>query len=703
MNFDDPVTVSLVKIGMLNDHLVFVCKESDDCVLYTLDLSVSLSGLENGLTDEVLTVISSAAVLSEFGDNSSDFYNNISFDFDKMYYCLDGHVYTRKTLTGAETDLGAAPDLILGDDYPAFFNIFGSGGLLAVSTFGEPMDNTGVQFFTLGAIAEPGKIPLADIIIAENALVGITEDDLDVTTIDQLVRGYVVSEIGPVRNVLQQLQAIFPWDVIQSGYKNKYVKRGLASVVTVPWQDLGPGISLAQDREMETQLPSKVEITFNNIDLDYMPDIQRAERRLDIENIRRLNIPLVMNASEAAQAAEILLNIYHIERRTFVFTLPPTYRNLEPSDVITLAMKDVSYVVRLTNIHYLANGTMECQAKQHADTVYVSTNPGATGSYVPPTTIPSIANPILGVLDIPVIQDSQSKPGYTAVVTHTSDTWIGGSLYRARDGVTYEMVQAFSAITVWGTCSTILGAHGGHVVDEGGSLTVRPFKGTIASVTETQFLSEETLLAYGKPGRWEILGFKDAADNLDGTYTLSYLMRGRRGTEQYTGTHETGDYFGFINNGTSKFVAALATDIDTTLSHKAITTGRDLDSASPTSLLYAGVNLTPYSPVDAFAVRDGDGNATVHVTRRSRLDGGMTLLESISYGGVPIGEASLALEMDVMDGADVVRTIPAVIEQFPYSEAQQIADFGSVQNPLSVKVYQISATVGRGYAGAFTI
>ncbi len=702
MNPNDPVTVRLVKIGILNDQLIFVCKESDSCVLYTLDLSVDLDGLEDALTEEVMTVMDSAAVLAEFGDNSSDFYNNVSFDFDKMYFCLNGNIYQRNTLLEAEVDLGDAPDLILGDAYPAFFNIFGYGGLLAVSTYGGDMDKTGVQFFSLGAVADPDKVLLADIISAECLLVGLAASDIDVTTIDQEVRGYTVSEIGSVRNVLSQLQACYPFDIIQSGYKAKFVKRGGASVATVTWQDLGQDISLTQEREMESQLPYKVELTYLDKDLNYEANVQFSERPTTSENIVRLNIPIVLTPDEAAQIADVLHSNYFQDRKGAAFKLPPTFRYIEPSDVITLQMKTVSHVVRLTNINSLSTGSMECASKQSLATTYESVAVGEAGP-VKPDTIPSIANPIAGTLDIPVINDIQDKPGYHAVVTHTSDSWVGGTLFRARDGVTFEQVQAFSSITVWGTCSTILTSHGGHVVDEGSELIVKPYKGEIESVTETQFLNEETLLAYGKPGRWEILGFKDAVDNADGTHTLSYLMRGRRGTEQYTGTHQAGDYFAFINNGTSKFVAALLTDIDATMTHKAITTGRDLDSASPTSLTYAGVNLKPLSPVDAEVNRDGDGNITGIFSRRSRINGGMNALQLITNGGAPLGEASESYEIDVLDGDDVVRTISVADESFTYSEADQITDFGSAQSEIDIEIYQISATVGRGYAGAFTV
>jgi hypothetical protein len=70
---------------------------------------------------------------------------------------------------------------------------------------------------------------------------------------------------------------------------------------------------------------------------------------------------------------------------------------------------------------------------------------------------------------------------------------------------------------------------------------------------------------------------------------------------------------------------------------------------------------------------------------------------------VPLNEESERYEVDVMNGANIVQTIAATTPTASYSAAQQMADFGSAQNALSVRVYQLSASVGRGWPGATTI
>ena len=59
--------------------------------------------------------------------------------------------------------------------------------------------------------------------------------------------------------------------------------------------------------------------------------------------------------------------------------------------------------------------------------------------------------------------------------------------------------------------------------------------------------------------------------------------------------------------------------------------------------------------------------------------------------------------MDVLNGGNVVRTIATSSPSFPYTAAQQTIDFGSPQSSINVALYQLSATVGRGFPAAATV
>jgi hypothetical protein len=50
-----------------------------------------------------------------------------------------------------------------------------------------------------------------------------------------------------------------------------------------------------------------------------------------------------------------------------------------------------------------------------------------------------------------------------------------------------------------------------------------------------------------------------------------------------------------------------------------------------------------------------------------------------------------------------VRTIDTTTPSALYTSADEIADFGAAQASLTVSIYQLSATVGRGFAATVTI
>ena len=70
---------------------------------------------------------------------------------------------------------------------------------------------------------------------------------------------------------------------------------------------------------------------------------------------------------------------------------------------------------------------------------------------------------------------------------------------------------------------------------------------------------------------------------------------------------------------------------------------------------------------------------------------------------VPLNEESEAYEVDVLSGSTVVRTLSADTPSVLYAAADEIADFGAPQASLAVRVYQMSATVGRGFPASATL
>jgi hypothetical protein len=96
------------------------------------------------------------------------------------------------------------------------------------------------------------------------------------------------------------------------------------------------------------------------------------------------------------------------------------------------------------------------------------------------------------------------------------------------------------------------------------------------------------------------------------------------------------------------------------------------------------------------AVRDGSG-VTIHWIRRTRADGDSWT------GEVPLGEDSEGYEVDIVSGVTVVRTLSTITPSVLYAAADELADFDAAQSSLTVRVTQLSATVGRGFPAETTL
>jgi hypothetical protein len=106
--------------------------------------------------------------------------------------------------------------------------------------------------------------------------------------------------------------------------------------------------------------------------------------------------------------------------------------------------------------------------------------------------------------------------------------------------------------------------------------------------------------------------------------------------------------------------------------------------------------LMPLSSVHAKASREGDG---VHLTwiRRTRREGDAWGVE------VPLGEDTEAYEVDILDGSNVVRTLASSSPAVLYTIADELADFGIAQASLTIRICQLSSTIGRGHPAEFTL
>jgi hypothetical protein len=105
-----------------------------------------------------------------------------------------------------------------------------------------------------------------------------------------------------------------------------------------------------------------------------------------------------------------------------------------------------------------------------------------------------------------------------------------------------------------------------------------------------------------------------------------------------------------------------------------------------------GRGLMPFAPAQLRMRREVNGDLSLRWLRCDRT----LSADSWVLTDVPMSEASEAYDLEILNGAVVVRTVSGLTAPtFAYTAAMQNADFGGPVSSLSVRLYQIGA-LGRG-------
>jgi len=552
-----------------------------------------------------------------------------------------------------------------------------------------------------------GTTSLSSIVQAELLASNLLDvGDINTSALTQTVRGYRVASVAAIRSALEPLQGAWPFDAVQSGYQIVFRLRGGSSVATIPAIDLDArgageksGVSITNTREMDSVLPARVSIKYLDASREYDTGEQYAERlNTDAVNIRSIDMAIVMIGGESAATAEMLLYLYWLERYDLTFRLPPTYNQLEPADVITINATEAVYSLRLTAITYTQDGRLECTAKYNSAAIYAPAALGEEGQSTGGTLTLAGATRY-ELLDIPLLLDATDLPGFPVAMTGYLAGWPGGVLYRTDDeGQTWTDLQGFSAPgAVIGYASNSVGAGRTDLIDKASALAVVLTSGTLSSVTELAMLGGANHFAYGIDGRWEIIAAQNCTLQGDGSYVLTDLLRGRQGSEWACGLHVAGDKIVLLDSTRLAFVGSSLNSIGLLRTYRGITSGKALDSAADNDFAYTGVNLECLSPCYLNGNRHPTSNDwSLDWLRRTRVGGAWR-----DYVDATLGETTQSYEIDIFSSAaytTVKRTLTGLsTPTAAYTSAQQVTDFGSNQATIYVKVYQLSANVGRGY------
>ncbi|WP_106753333.1 baseplate multidomain protein megatron [Pannonibacter carbonis] len=542
-----------------------------------------------------------------------------------------------------------------------------------------------------------GVVELGDLIRHICGQVGFTA--IDVSQLEATVTGWLRPDLASPRDQIEVLAQLYRFDAVESEGLIKFIPRGRASEAEIDGKDLAAPDRDKADwsitRAQETDLPLRALLVYWDAEGDYRQTSSASGRLVaSSDRVTRLSAPAVIDAGIAGGMIEDWLYGEWAGREQARFALPPSLVRFDPADVVSVGIAGRSRDMRLTRI--VDGGVRHCEAVSVETPRYHPTRTDPPPPPAPPPPIPTFGEAVLEVLDLPVLEDGQSE--HRPWLAGFAAPWGG---VRVQDGA--KVIASLTAPATMGRTLNDLSPGTVYRFDRANRLTVKLVHGALSSVAEEELLqrSVNVLAVWNGSMAWEILQFATATLIAPGTFELSGLLRGRRGTAHAMRDPVPGGSRVVLLDGA-------LTQADVPLSERGIPRTwaygpaplPSSDAAFRTrSTRLEAVGLKPFAPVHVRGRRTPAGNLNVTWIRQARVNAGWA-----DGTDVPLGEERELYELDILSGGGVVRTVSGLMSpSHVYTAAEQTVDFGGPQSSIALRICQISALVGRGILEEVTL
>ncbi|MGV1017443.1 MAG: phage tail protein [Fluviibacter phosphoraccumulans] len=561
------------------------------------------------------------------------------------------------------------------------------------SNHAPPTRRSGLWVIPLGDFLDPETVTLSSVITSESSLVGLSPGDLDVSLLTQTVSGFSITTPSSARAIIEQLMVAYQFDAVESSGKVKFVPRGGSPVATLTIDNIAAHrvgeetpVPLPVGRTDENEMPTSVTVKYMVREADYMVGAQEARRQTGnaFTNVI-FDLPVVLQDQQAKAVADAALYSTWVARNTVEFTTTFYYADLEPTDIVIVDGKKI----RLISKRVESNMLMFKGAFDEGE-VYLQ---GGNATLTPENsqvTINPIGRVFAVLMDTVLLQDGDNNlpfSFYTAAST-VSTTWRSATLFR--DGTP---VVSYPGPSVVGSTTAVLEAYTDNLMDFSNILTVFLINGDLYSATYSALMEDETLnaIVVGQ----EVMQYMTAVETGDGYYTLTGLLRGRRGSMAVE--HAAGEPFVLLNAATVTRPPSNPATRNIEIAYAAIPSNGSLTQAQ--NILFTNTGQS----YDGLAPRLwGSGRNTLNDVLISWFYSARTYQPMRDGYGTPADSRTFSFTVVIYSDATfttVVRTSEGLsypyfgegqISTFLYTAAWQTEDFGSVQSVVYCRVFAYS-------------
>lgn len=528
------------------------------------------------------------------------------------------------------------------------------------------------------------------------ALAGEIDASVGRAYVNGFVDGYVLERSMSPRDAIDPLTALFGFDAVTGGGRLDFVARHGTPLCDITADDLVPrkdGSLVAFSRAQESELPAEIALSFSDSENNY--EIARvASRRLEGRSQRQseAQAAIMTHRANAAMLAEAWLQDLWVARETAIFTLRPGLIALQPGDILRLCLGEKW---RLYQIRRITDGfAREVSARVIDPNVYDISAPRYSAPVA--STPQFVGPPYVMALDLAI----QQKDTALCYIAATADPWPGElAVYRLPGDLGAEPIGLIQRKAMIGETLDALAPGVVGRFDNGPGFRVKFASGQLASTGDLAALALRSAIAIrGVDGAWELVAFARADLEGPGVYRLRRLLRGLGG-ETHLAQRGTpaGATIVLLDDAVTPLVTS-TTEIGAAISYGF--GPADYDVGDPRfirmTITASDKSLRPLSPVHARARRTPAG-VEIRFIRRGRIDA-----DAWGMAEIPLGEATENYELEIATPPGP-RVIRANASPILYPAADEITDFGAAQATLQISLFQLSATVGRGFPLTLTL
>ena len=363
--------------------------------------------------------------------------------------------------------------------------------------------------------------------------------------------------------------------------------------------------------------------------------------------------------------------------------------------------------MRVVSVTRGANGVLEVEGaiidppvrQQPIDYTQYS---GGQSFYVAPAPASLVLSPTKFVgLNLPMLSEADNNANFYAAMTGTSNKWEGATLYRSTDGSSsFQEAGTTETDCVIGRVISggLLPNTSAGIPDMDSTVTVELYNSdtSLQSIATDRLFNGGNTALIGK----EIVSFLLVESLGANKYKLyGGMLRGRLGTDrpECMNTHTTGEDFVLLSDAAIIDIPDTTQHMNTAFPYKAVTLNGNPAEIAANAFTNTCERLKPFHPVQLSSVRDTvTGDLTISWVRQDRAH-----YAWVDFADLATSEATEAYQVEVLSPtatvSTVVRTIDVVgTSHFVYTAGDQAMDGYTVGDAVTVVVYQMSATVGRG-------